>query len=158
MERNISLSLPVPRIGRKQNRSTIAPITDQSEHGQEDNKIGIETGKEKNCCRDICTDHQKFAVREVDDLHDPEDQVQPGSEQDIDATGIQPPENNLTGYPRLSMICSADYLYQSVRNKKRYGYDYALPGTVPGGQDKFRCLQVVRPDNKRTGLTEGGVV
>ena len=40
-------------------------------------------------------------MREVHDLHDAEDQVQPGSEQDIDAAGIQSPEDDLQEYPKI---------------------------------------------------------
>ncbi len=37
----------------------------------------------------------------VHDLHHAEDQVQPGGEQDIDAAGIQSPENDLQEYPKV---------------------------------------------------------
>ena len=47
MERNISLSLLVPRIGRKHKRSTTRTDANQSEHGHQNNCIGIETGQEK---------------------------------------------------------------------------------------------------------------
>ena len=32
---------------------------------------------------------------------------------------------------------------------------YALPGCVPGWQDKVRCLEVVRPDDRRAGSHRG---
>ena len=95
MERNISLSLLVPRIGRKHNRSTTAPMATRASIDTTKKYIGIETGQEKDGCRDIGTNHEKFAVREVDDFHDPEDQVEPGGKQDVDTAGIQPPENDL---------------------------------------------------------------
>ena len=78
--------------------------SDEGKHGQEDDKIGIDAGEEKNGCGDIGTDHEELAMREIDDLHDPEDKVQAGCEQDIDAAGIQSPEDDLQEYPKLSMI------------------------------------------------------